>query len=281
MSAAALRRSPRIAAKTESKTGASESAPKKEKESVSTNKDNFDGEYKTAFFIDTQARLGNAYSTINRVRTALKVVLLFVTIGLLYWQLFVYVVEGEITPTFKTSPRYTLNLTFALVFVLRILIQMAFFWNRAISWIEVFAEAGGIIPLSLCTLAYGAKLSGGYIDPLLCAVSIALFCLGTWLNLYSEFQRYWWKRGGKHQGRLYTEGLFGYCRHINYFGEVLSFVGYGLGSIWWGQWVPIVMGAGMAIWSVPEIDFYLERKYPKEWKSYVKKVPCQMFPGIW
>lgn len=111
--------------------------------------------------------------------------------------------------------------------------------------------------------------------------AVGLFSFGTWLNLWSEFQRYWWKLEGNRQGRLFTGGLFSYCRHINYFGEVLSFVGYGIASAWWGQWVPLVMGTGMAVWSVPEIEFYLAKKYSEEWSGYVEEVPCVMFPFVW
>ena len=46
-------------------------------------------------------------------------------------------------------------------------------------------------------------------------------------------------------------------------------------------WVPAVMAVGMAVWSVPEIDFYLANKYGEEWTAYTAQVQCQMFPGIW
>jgi len=239
-------------------------------------------ENKSAFFIDTHARLGVRDSSMNHVRTGLKIVLLLLTLVVLYWQLFIDGSETETeTLTFSSSPRYNTCFLFAVVFVARVILQMVFFWNRSISWIEVFAEAGGIIPVSLCSLAYGAKLSGTSIDSITLCIGNVLFFAGTYLNIYPEYQRYVWKLGDNRKGRLYTGGHFAYCRHINYFGEILSFVGYGLVSAWWGQWVPIVMGTGMAIFSVPEIEFYLERKYSEEWKAYVQQVPCVMFPGIW
>merc|ERR1712150_361784 len=108
---------------------------------------------------------------------------------------------------------------------------------------------------------------------------VAVFLLGTYLNIWPEYTRYVWKSDPSHAGRLYAEGLFAVCRHINYFGEVLSFVGFALASSVWGNlWVPLVMGVGMAGFSVPELDAYLSTKYAAEWAAYIRDVPCQMFP---
>ena len=68
---------------------------------------------------------------------------------------------------------------------------------------------------------------------------------------------------------------------MNYFGEVLSFVGFAMASAVSCMWVPLVMGFGMAYWSVPELDYYLEQKYGAQWVAYAARVPCQMFPGVW
>ena len=129
---------------------------------------------------------------------------------------------------------------------------------------EVLAEAGFIIPLSLLSLGYGAASNDA---PLVWAgrdgVGALLFVAGTLLNVGSEAERHLYRT----PGRLYTAGLWTLARHINYGGEVLSFVGHalpcGLGQLW----VPCLMGVGMACYSVPEHDHYLAEKYGAEWRS--------------
>merc|ERR1712217_464167 len=66
------------------------------------------------------------------------------------------------------------------VFVVRVLCQMQWFWSRSIPWKEVVLEAGGIVPVSLASLAYGASMANwplGALDLL----AWLLFALGTYL----------------------------------------------------------------------------------------------------
>lgn len=161
--------------------------------------------------------------------------------------------------------------------------QMIYFWHRSITWTEVFAEAGFIIPLSLLSLAYGAtnikekyqKLQ--FFDVL----GIIIFILGTYINFISEYDRYLWKLNPENKGHLYIEGMFQYSRHINYFGEILSFFGFAMFCGLWNLWIPIVMGAGMMLFSVPELDFYLNKRYGEEWIGYTNNVGFNMIPYIW
>ena len=68
---------------------------------------------------------------------------------------------------------------------------------------------------------------------------------------------------------------------MNYFGEVLSFAGLAAPCGLWNLWIAAAMGLGMALFSVPELDYYLERKYPAEWKTYTEEVPWNMIPYVW
>ena len=56
-------------------------------------------------------------------------------------------------------------------------------------------------------------------------LGFVIYLSGSFVNVYSEFQRYFWKL--ENDG-LYTSGLFSFARHINYFGEVSSFVGFAM-----------------------------------------------------
>ena len=62
----------------------------------------------------------------------------------------------------------------------------------------------------------------------------------------------------------------------------LSFVGFALVAGQWGAfWVPAAMALGMALWSVPEIEFYLAERYGAQWDAYVARVPATLVPGVW
>lgn len=109
-----------------------------------------------------------------------------------------------------------------------------------------------------------------------------IFLLGTYLNIIPEIQRTLWKKNNTNAGKLYTENWFQYCRHINYFGEILSFFGFAfLSNNIFNVWVPVVMCIGMAIFSIAELESYLSSKYTEEWKIYVKNVQHKMIPFVW
>lgn len=167
-----------------------------------------------------------------------------------------------------------------LIFVMRVLLQMSVFWSRGIPWKEVVFEAGGVIPLSVASMALGAASCPGC-DGMLEGVGLALFVFGTWLNLYPEWQRHEWKKAGNN-GKLYRGGLFKFARHINYTGELISFVGFSFATgALWTLWVPVVMTLGMCSLSIREIEFYLSQKYREDWSEYIEDVPWLMIPGVY
>jgi protein-S-isoprenylcysteine O-methyltransferase Ste14 len=267
----------------------------------------------SAFFIDTSARRSDPHTPLNQFRCWLKVLLLFFSLWMEYAILFQqscpfwkagataarttsgtpsvkmaaavtavqYAREEQSAGAHAHTTRAWLCMLCGGGFVVRVLVQMFAFWSRGTPWVEVFAEAGGVIPLSLASFAFGASRRSHEPIGTMEVLALPVFLLGTYLNLWPEYTRYIWKLDPANSGKLYTEGLFASCRHINYFGEVLSFVGFAMASALPNLWVPAVMGVGMAVWSVPEIDFYLADKYGEQWTEYTSEVQCQMFPGVW
>ena len=255
----------------------------------------------SAFFLDTRARLAPREVAGNQLRMALKTILLLLSLGLL----------GNVTYAGHClsdhdgvgvgccgGTRRHLAVAMGIVFVGRVLAQMVWFWARNVTWNEVIFEAGFVIPVSLASLGYAAArrsdalafatdLQGGASGCLAAALSardawaVALFAAGTALNVGAELQRHLWKRTPGNAGHLYTCGLFRWARHINYSGEILSFVGFGLLGPLWAQWVALVMGTAMAAFSVPELAHYLALRYPREWPRYVREVPARLVPGLW
>lgn len=161
---------------------------------------------------------------------------------------------------------------------------MFVFWERRVAWAEIILEACFIVPLSLGSLAVQAVASAG--PPGWDAAQVAgllLFSGGTYLNVVPEAQRHRWKHRPGNRNRLYMGGWFGRARHVNYFGEVLSFVGFAIASgSWWNQWIPLLMAVGMVTWSRPELDWYLRRRYGTEaYESWTREVPCVFVPWVW
>jgi protein-S-isoprenylcysteine O-methyltransferase Ste14 len=88
----------------------------------------------------------------------------------------------------------------------------------------------------------------------------------------SEHSRYIWKARPENQGHLYTEGLFSYSRHINYFGDLLLFGGWAVltRQLWTGI-VPLAMGLNFALVIIPAHDAYLAERYGSEFHHYARR----------
>ena len=175
---------------------------------------------RSCFFLDTAARSdkGPYWARDNAFRAALKAVLL---LGSLLFTWVLLFAEGVSPPVvgYDDKRRRSAALTGCAMFAVRLLWQMGWLWHRRITWAEVFAEAGMIIPASLGSLAWGAtrKRSDafGALDVLGCAV----FLVGTAVNIISEHQRYVFKAEARNAGKLFAKGLWRLARHINYGGR--------------------------------------------------------------
>jgi protein-S-isoprenylcysteine O-methyltransferase Ste14 len=104
---------------------------------------------------------------------------------------------------------------------------------------------------------------------------------GSWLNTYSEYTRYIWKKQEKNKGHLYTEGLFKYSMHINYFGDILLFTGFALIKFCFSMlFIPLVMALNFILIIIPRLDKYLAVKYGEEFEEYAGKTK-KFIPGIY
>jgi len=81
-----------------------------------------------------------------------------------------------------------------------------------------------------------------------------------------------WKARPENRGHLYTEGLFRYSRHINYFGDLLLFGGCAaLTRQLWTGIVPLAMGLNFAFLIIPAHDAYLAARYGSEFDHYASR----------
>lgn len=156
------------------------------------------------------------------------------------------------------------------IYFIRILFTQFVFLKRGVGWTEVFT----IAPWVFCIYVLLA-LAGGTNPAALGFAAIdgaVLFVLGSWMNTYAEYQRHVWKQCPDHCGKLFTQGLFRYVRHPNYFGDLLSFSGLCLLT---GRWitviVPLLMLCGFVFVNVPVLDAHLRERYGPAFDDYASK----------
>ena len=171
-------------------------------------------------------------------------------------------------------------LMFCLLFyVSRLFITVFVFLKRKMGWGEMLLVSG----LMSFALFSFAKVGGNNHQPVgaLDCFSIFLYLLGSWLNTYSEYTRYTWKKQEVNKGRLYTEGLFRYSMHINYFGDVVLFSGFALITYSFSLLViPLIMALNFIFFIIPRLDKYLAKKYGKEFNQYAERTK-RFIPGIY
>jgi steroid 5-alpha reductase family enzyme len=156
------------------------------------------------------------------------------------------------------------------VYFLRTLLTTFVFLKRRMGWAEVGAIAAQVAVFQLLA----AFLGGRRTEPVGIGdgVGLLLYLAGSSLNTGSEYQRHVWKRQPQHQGKLYTQGLFRYAVHINYFGDLVLFTGWVLLTRCWVLLaVPALMLLGFVFLNVPALDRYLAERYGEEFQAYAAR----------
>ena len=171
-------------------------------------------------------------------------------------------------------------LMFCLVFYAsRLVVTVFVFLKRKMAWSEMLIVSG----LMSFVLFSFAKDGGNSYQPIgvLDYFSILLYLIGSWLNTFSEYTRYLWKSRDENKGRLYTKGLFKYCMHINYFGDILLFIGFAMLTRHLSMLViPLAMALNFVFFIIPRLDKYLLNKYGQEFKEYAQTTK-KFIPGIY
>lgn len=175
--------------------------------------------------------------------------------------------------------RQIVLLACTVIFVARAALTLFAFVKRRVPWWEA-AWGGGSIGLVLFFL-----LRDGLKTPqpigLADLLGIILYILGSYLGTASEYSRHLWKARPENLEHLYTAGLFRYCRHINYFGDLLLFAGLGiLTRQVWTVIVPLVMALNFIFFIIPAHDAYLATRYGSEFDEYARRAR-KLFPFIY
>jgi protein-S-isoprenylcysteine O-methyltransferase Ste14 len=112
-------------------------------------------------------------------------------------------------------------------------------------------------------------------------IGILLYLSGSYINTHSEYYRHVWKLKAENRGRLYTKGLFGLAMHINYFGDIVLFIGLAMVTHSLSMLViPLIMTTNFTFNIIPSLDKYLEKKYKDEFREYSKKTK-KLIPMIY
>ncbi len=157
-----------------------------------------------------------------------------------------------------------------LIYVARAAGTLFVFVKRKIPWWEA---AWGGIPIGLVLFF---SLRDGLRSPqplgVADAAGILLYLAGSCIGTASEYSRHVWKSRPENRGHLYTGGLFRYSRHINYFGDLLLFLGFGiLTTRAWTIVVPLAMALNFVFFIIPAHDTYLATRYAGEFGEYARR----------
>lgn len=115
------------------------------------------------------------------------------------------------------------------------------------------------------------------------AAGAAGYLVGMALEAVSERQRRLFKDDPANKGKVMTEGLWSWARHINYGGYTLWRSSYALVSS--GVTAALALGSlvGMdfANRAVPVLDGYCGERYGEQWAAFKRDVKWVLFPGVY
>ena len=166
-----------------------------------------------------------------------------------------------------------------IIYFLRLQITVWVFQKRKWVWTETIIISI-LVPLALYSFAH----VGGNNHQSFGAMEIVgglLYILGSYVNTGSEYRRHIWKLKEENKGRLYTERLFRYSMHINYFGDIILFTGFAMITHSLSMLViPLIMTMNFVFNIIPTLDRYLEKKYGDEFRDYSRKTK-KLIPWVY
>lgn len=170
---------------------------------------------------------------------------------------------------------------FGVVYFVRLNFMSRYLLQRELSIEELTVVTLLWLPSILASFAF---LSNGDVDlpANRCAALNAIYCLGSALNTYSEYQRKMWKDHPVNKGRCYTGGLFAFSRNINYLGDVILFAAWAAATGGWiNAWAPVTMAGSFWFHHIPDKEIYLSKRYGRDWDEYVSKTPYEFIPFLY
>ncbi len=165
--------------------------------------------------------------------------------------------------------RRLIHFAFALIVLVRMSVTMLYLLKRRYNWSEAVAVVFALAIYQVGFAILGARQQRP-ID-ILDVAAVALFLLGSYLNTGSEFQRKRFKDNPANRGKLYTQGLFHYARHINYFGDVLWVTAWAIVTrVPEALIIPALLLAGFVFGQIPALSKHLAERYGEQYTEWAK-----------
>ncbi|KAK6505493.1 hypothetical protein TWF481_007390 [Arthrobotrys musiformis] len=149
-----------------------------------------------------------------------------------------------------------------------------------------FAFFGGISDLAFeCLTSYIYTLHdiNPFYSPSLLLPGAILTIAGVSTELISEVQRYVYKSNPRNKGKIYTGGLWGVVRNVNYACNILFAFGYATaaGGVVYGCAYAGIYVLNFVYNAVPGIEEYMRGKYGAQWEGVERRVKWRLCPGIY
>lgn len=178
-----------------------------------------------------------------------------------------------------TPTRATLLFACSAIYAARLVVTQFYLVKRTMPWSECATISVWLWVIHGTMIGFG----GTNVAPVgvVTWIGLGLYLFGSYLNTGSEVGRHLWKLHPENKGKLYTEGLFKYSMHINYFGDFTLFTGFALvtGVVWTAA-IPLIMACLFLFVNIPMLDEYLAKRYTDQFESYAAKTK-KFFPFIY
>ena len=188
---------------------------------------------------------------------------IFVSTWLLFFNTEVLKMDGNLY-------RKIILIMCSVIYLVRTIITLFVFLKRRISWLEALP-----ISILMSFVLFGFIYIGGVQTQsinIMDLLGIVLYLTGSYINTSSELDRHRWKNRPENKVHLYTQGLFKYVRHINYFGDIMLFIGFALiTQDIRALYIPLFMTLNFIFILIPAKEAYLKDKYRIEFEQYSKR----------
>ena len=148
------------------------------------------------------------------------------------------------------------------------------FLKRRFDWSECLAVtfACAVYQFGFAAAGVSTATPLGFFDLL----AVGLYLAGSAVNSFSELERTAFKADPENEGKLYTNGLFAWVRHPNYFGDVVWLSGWALLTLNpWAFVLPALATVGFAFFFIPQLSAHLAGRYGDDyaaWAASTKKL---------
>ncbi|MEV8129232.1 DUF1295 domain-containing protein [Streptomyces sp. NPDC085944] len=166
--------------------------------------------------------------------------------------------------------RRALLAALSVLYLLRFIATNFVMLQRKMEWSESFTIGIWVLVIHGTMAYFGGTNDAGV--SVFTWLGVVLYLFGSYLNTGSEYQRKLWKKRPENKGKLYTEGLFKYSMHINYFGDAVLFSGFALvtGTVW-AFAIPLIMVCMFVFLNIPMLDKYLAERYGEAFEEYASR----------